>query len=543
MIREWELQKNKEFNSNLPIEVAIEKINESCNRKGYRIRIKKEKMKRIKKYSPSKCDCLIIENLDHKLSYYSVVIAFANNEIVTYFRGFSRNMQRMNSKMGAKELFLNSFKAYRYDNGFGFFSVLNIQFKAFVWWIMGLGLKKDNMGVEALFYQDVIDAVRGENATNMSSYIRSNNVKENKGACKKKRELLNKKTIAVCVCVVLILIGGRHFIKDSNKYNKPIDSNEARNADMTIDDSDYSSESSGVSLDENASTDVVELDYEGCLKTSMEYLKEGDFESAINTLDTILNQVQNDELSIARIDIQTLQEAGQLYNEGKVASAYAMSMEISEFAEPEIREYSQEICGGCFEHLNEIISLIENKEYSSAYSSLNDFFDFCNGDFYYKDGVIVDGSGETEKCFYADDSEYIYYGDVKDGMQNGKGIEIGRFSDGEYYKLSGEFVNDFANGKCTLVYPDSVSGDGLHFKEIVKGKYTDGYEDGEMTVKIKDLDSEEEFLYEHTSKMGEYQLLRYENGEYVFHDNGEHYQYYTSEDDLKDHGAPRRKKE
>lgn len=424
---------------------------------------------------------------------------------------------------------------YSLDNAKKIASELNItvDYNDIDRWAVMEGIQSNNQYVDNKEFS--------QKKENYVDYGKNNNINYDMkmGTGKNKSALLNKKTVAVCIGILCMIMGGLYLLESNGNRIDTVDSTETYESDNKGYD-DYNTETLS---DETMESDEVELDYDGCLKTAMEYVTEGDFEAANNTLDVILNQVQDDELSIARIDILILQDAEKLYAEGKVASAYERSMEISEDAQPEIFKYSREICSGCFANLDEIIAMIENKEYSGVYGSLDEFFDFCIEDFYYQDGKIVDGNSISEKGFYADASGYIYYGYFVDGLQDGKGVEIGRFTDGEYYRLTGTFANDFANGKCTLEYPYTILEDGMAYKETIKGNFTDGYEDGNMTDKFIQLESGEEDSYEHVAKMGEYEILRYEDGEYVYHDNGEYYQWYSSEDDLKGHGAPRRKTE
>lgn len=108
--------------------------------------------------------------------------------------------------------------------------------------------------------------------------------------------------------------------------------------------------------------------------------------------------------------------------------------------------------------------------------------------------LVVDEAGESH-------GYYLYYGDLKNGSREGSGISIWKKTDGGYEYYDGAFANDKPNGagKTILVYPDEVT-------VTVETQYTDGLEDGDVTVTYNIQDdrmAEDELVAHYTATNGD----------------------------------------
>ena len=93
---------------------------------------------------------------------------------------------------------------------------------------------------------------------------------------------------------------------------------------------------------------------------------------------------------------------------------------------------------------------------------------------YLVDGVYTSSVTEGTALLY--DNNGLYYGQIENDRRKGSGFQLKYYSDGSYNLLDGTWDGN-ANGICTFTW---WSADGT--KAVVTGNFTDGYEDGTMTI-------------------------------------------------------------
>lgn len=270
------------------------------------------------------------------------------------------------------------------------------------------------------------------------------------------------------------------------------------------------------------------------------YVSQGDLTKA----QEILNQYQDEggyseEITQYLGYIEVLSEVLHCVEEDNLDDAlFYYDLQLSNCGQEEILAYKDKIFEKLYAKMDTIINKIKNKKYSASYRLAKEMWDNYSNEIYYQNGaicdIISDGVG-----FYSNGYDYVYYGEWKDGVPSGTGVEVGMYGDG-YYRLSGTFQDGYANGECTLFFSDIEISDGTSYKKTIKGNFTNGYEDGNMSVKIVYLESKAEENFQYKASMGEYTVLWEEDGRYVVLSDGSNY-WSTSEEGLKDNGAPRRK--
>ena len=144
--------------------------------------------------------------------------------------------------------------------------------------------------------------------------------------------------------------------------------------------------------------------------------------------------------------------------------------------------------------LEPLLQLFIDKDYTTLKEELRkeeyiDFSDELIGDnSYYFGNTDVDGN-RTGTGIAVYENGYFYYGDFENNVRSGQGVLM-RASYAESSSIGsfifeGEWKDDAPNGKGTATsnyYKDRISASDFVTKEI-SGNYTDGREDGTMTLK------------------------------------------------------------
>lgn len=171
---------------------------------------------------------------------------------------------------------------------------------------------------------------------------------------------------------------------------------------------------------------------------------------------------------------------------------------------------------------NELIELFENGQYDTVYSRQQDIYDTygsftCKGGtltLYGKNNVTTAVEIPDGKTLIVKKDKSIYYGEYGDNQKSGQGTQVENGDNLRYY--TGEWANNYPNGYGTAC---ELSSSGRIY--YVSGNYTNGYEDGTMTLT--------DYIYgyrssgRYTATNGEYQSLDItEDGQYiyVYMDNG-----------------------
>lgn len=298
-------------------------------------------------------------------------------------------------------------------------------------------------------------------------------------------------------------------------------------------------------------SDVYNLLKNQCYDLARKCVENGEYAKAEDTLYVGTLKLPSDYCDILTDYLEMvgfLEEIDSYVQAEDYGSAlYTFSCELKECQEETIWKCYERTFGKMIEYVENMISKMETGQYEEAFELLQRYekqFGYC--DLFYVDGKVYGRTYDSDDVlkgtgFILDSyQQYMYYGELDLGKQCGNGIEMGQYGDGYYY-VSGEFWNDYANGECTLFYSKLQFSNGEKYKETIKGNFTNGYEDGTMTNKIIYLESGRKEKYKYTASMGTYKLLRQEDDSYVYMENEEGSVSVSSEEDLKNNGAPRRK--
>ena len=136
------------------------------------------------------------------------------------------------------------------------------------------------------------------------------------------------------------------------------------------------------------------------------------------------------------------------------------------------------------EQAEQLYNNMKNKKYKAAYKTIKKPSKIYGGDrIYIENGKIVDQIDGGEGVIVYPQNEFVYWGKIKNGKADGKGVEIGEsyeadgngdFGGDSYYLLSGSFKDGKANGKCALSFVWKEE------KRKITGTYKNGYENGDM---------------------------------------------------------------
>ena len=133
-------------------------------------------------------------------------------------------------------------------------------------------------------------------------------------------------------------------------------------------------------------------------------------------------------------------------------------------------------------------------------------------------------------------NRYVYYGDWKDGKKNGTGyyFAINKKEDNVIiYLYKGNWTNNYPHGQGTIQYK-LYKEDKIIYSTITKGNFTQGYEDGDMTITKKGEDLEyKELTMKYKVKAGE-PVIKTEKGKKLTSADGSYIiGYYYDKDDKK----------
>lgn len=133
-------------------------------------------------------------------------------------------------------------------------------------------------------------------------------------------------------------------------------------------------------------------------------------------------------------------------------------------------------------------------------------------------------------------SQYIYYGDWKDGKRSGDGylFVISKTEEHEVvYMYKGKWNDGYPSGAGSIIY-EMYKDNKVIYKTITKGTFIKGYEDGDMTI-TKSGDSLEfgELKMKYKAKMGE-PVIKTEKGNKLTSADGSYIiGYYYDKDNKK----------
>lgn len=164
------------------------------------------------------------------------------------------------------------------------------------------------------------------------------------------------------------------------------------------------------------------------------------------------------------------------------------------------------------------------------YDQIIDFFKNNTGDIietiYFQNGKTVSSLLDGQATILLKNG--IYVGEVKNSERNGQGKQLGIYTDDYSYTVAqGTWKNDMLNGKATYFEPNISVNSSLEEGKVdftYEGNFTDNYYDGIISATWQSKTG----TYYGTFKadMGKIDLLREENGKYVYLDNGEGYYWY-----------------
>ncbi len=210
----------------------------------------------------------------------------------------------------------------------------------------------------------------------------------------------------------------------------------------------------------------------GCEDYAVQLLAEG-YEKYPENTEIASRQGEVDEASIAT----GYSEINDALAEGDFDTAYALAEEMQETLGQE--EYSNLV--GSIQYIEErtqfltsLKSMMDSGNYDGVAKAVKSDASTGISTCYLADGVYMSSVSQGTALLY--DSNGVYYGEISDDQRKGSGIQLKYYSDGSYQLLEGTWDGN-ANGTCTYTW---WTADGT--KAVVTGNFTDGYEDGTMTI-------------------------------------------------------------
>ena len=243
----------------------------------------------------------------------------------------------------------------------------------------------------------------------------------------------------------------------------------------------------------------------GCEEYAVQLLAEG-YEKYPDNTQLADRQAQVDQAKLA----MAYEGINDALAEGDFDTAYSLAGEMEATMDPE----NYENLVGSIDYIKDRTELLQ------SFQSMMDAGDYdgiarrikedANGGIaacYLADGVYAESVSEGTVLLY--DNNGLYYGEIRDNKRYGKGFQLKYYSDGSYELLDGTWDGN-ANGQCTYTW---WGGDGT--RAVVTGNFTDGYEDGTMTI-TWDRDGET-WTATYPSDMGTYtQIQKDENGASIY---------------------------
>ncbi len=182
----------------------------------------------------------------------------------------------------------------------------------------------------------------------------------------------------------------------------------------------------------------------------------------------------------AKIDEQVLTSTesaiNDALNQGNIQGAYdlcstmeGINAERFEAAKTQIQNFEN-----TQNFLNTLKGLMDARDYEGMKNTIQADETYRGNTYYLVDGIYRTSVESGTGLIY--DSNGIYYGAIENNIRKGQGIQFRLYSEGEYRILEGAWDGQ-ANGEGTKTCWD---GNGTQY--VVSGNFTDGYENGTMTI-------------------------------------------------------------
>ena len=163
-------------------------------------------------------------------------------------------------------------------------------------------------------------------------------------------------------------------------------------------------------------------------------------------------------------------------NQGNIQGAYELCATMESLNADRYNEVLANIQN--FENtqnfLNSLKALMDAKDYEGMKNAIQSDTTYAGGTYYLVDGIYKYSVESGTGMIY--DGNGIYYGAIENNTRKGQGSQFRLYSNGKYAYLEGPW-NGQPNGECTETSWDT-DGDML----VTTGNYTDGYENGTMTM-------------------------------------------------------------
>lgn len=124
--------------------------------------------------------------------------------------------------------------------------------------------------------------------------------------------------------------------------------------------------------------------------------------------------------------------------------------------------------------LSSLKALMDARDYEGMKNTIQADTTYAGNTYYLVDGIYKTSVESGTGLIY--DSNGIYYGTIENNTRKGQGCQFRLYSNGYYVFLEGSWDGQ-ANGECTRT---NWTSEGLQY--TVSGNFTDGYENGAMTI-------------------------------------------------------------
>lgn len=211
---------------------------------------------------------------------------------------------------------------------------------------------------------------------------------------------------------------------------------------------------------------------DGCEEYALQLLAEGAEKYPDN--EDIATRQGDQDLSALASSYDAINEA---LGEGDFDTAYEVAQGMQEELDTDTyQELMEDIAyvEERTEFLQNLQTLLEAGDYDGLAEEIAE--DATNGisKCFLVDGVYTTTLSEGTALLY--DSNGVYYGEIEDDERKGSGFQFKYYADETYQLLEGTFDGN-ANGTCTFTW---FTSGGIEVE--VTGNFTDGYEDGTMTI-------------------------------------------------------------
>lgn len=255
----------------------------------------------------------------------------------------------------------------------------------------------------------------------------------------------------------------------------------------------------------------VELKYTECLAINRNdyrlyilmakaYFKDSKYNEAIKVLDNGINRFKK---------IGASKKTSKLYiNYKKIVELRGKFIKIQETSQKYSKFYKK-LLGACKklkdDGVKEVIDVIKSYPFATIAA--------CDRVTYYTNNGAFTEKINSGTVLAVYRSQYIYYGEWKNGKKEGNGylIAVKKGKDNTVsYLYKGDWKNNYPNGEGMVEYK-KYSDDKVVYYTKTKGNYTNGYEDGKMTLVKKKSSDSGELKMNYSAKLGEPVILT-ENG-------------------------------